>query len=292
LVDFDNTLKIEISPPEIVFESAKKQFTKTDIRLSVTYYGKAINQHHLFLNEARLSAIALSIYLASILLKPQSQLKMLVLDDVLIGLDMSNRLPLIKVLQKEFIDKDWQVILTTYDRVWYEILCQRLPDSKWARAEFYCGKTDEYDVPIYKEGKGWLEKAKEFINDGEYKAAVIYIRTGFEYILNNYCDKKHLGVKFHADGKYESQDFWEVILREKILDQKLIDDIGLFRSKILNPMSHAAFVNPLKQEIQEALDTIHRLEHELEKNINNHKKSEKCFKQKYQTINIKSERNS
>ncbi len=269
LADFDDTIKVEISSPELVFDNTKKQFTKTDIGLSVTYYKKAIQQHHLFLNEARLSAIALSIYLTSILLYPQSELKILALDDVLIGLDMSNRFPLIKTLQREFIDKDWQVIITTYDRIWYEILCQRLPDSKWARAEFYCGKTDEYDVPIYKNGKGWLEKAQEFLDDGELKAAVIYIRTGYEHILRNYCAEKKLRVKFRSDGKYESQDFWEIILAEKLLGQSLVNDIELYRSKILNPLSHAAFVNPIKLEIQGALDTTKCLGQELIKDLQN-----------------------
>lgn len=267
LADFDDTIKVEISSPELVFDSTKKQFTKTEIGLSVTYYKKAIQKHHLFLNEARLSAIALSIYLTSILLFPQSDLKILALDDVLIGLDMSNRFPLIKTLQREFLDKDWQVILTTYDRVWYEILCQRLPYSKWARAEFYCGKTDEYDVPIYKCGKGWLEKAQEFLDDGELKAAVIYIRTGFEYVLKNYCNEKNLRVKFRSDGKNESQDFWEIIPEENILEQKLIDDINLYRSKILNPLSHAAFINPIKKEIQDALNAVTQLEQKIDKQI-------------------------
>ena len=264
LEDFDDTIKVEISSPEFIFDSTKKQFTKKEIGLSVSYYEKAIQQHHLFLNEARLSAIALSIYLASILLYPESDLKILALDDVLIGLDMSNRFPLIKMLQREFLDKNWQVILTTYDRVWYEILCQRLPDSKWARAEFYCGKTDKYDVPIYKCGKGWLEKAQEFLDDGELKAAVIYIRTGFEHIIRNYCDEKKLHVKFRSDGKYESQNFWEVLLHEKVLDQGLIDNVELYRSKILNPQSHAAYVNPIKREIQDALNTIKQLEQKLD----------------------------
>jgi hypothetical protein len=267
LADFDDTIKIEISSPEIFFDNEKKQFSKKEIGLSVTYYKKMIQQHHLFLNEARLSAIALSIYLASILLNPQSDLKILALDDVLIGLDMSNRFPLIKTLQREFLDKGWQVILTTYDRIWYEILCQRLPEAKWTRAEFYCGKTDEYDVPIYKYGKGWLEKAQEFLDDGELKAAVIYIRTGFEYVLKNYCNEKNLRVKFRSDGKNESQDFWEIIPAENILERNLLDDINLYRSKILNPLSHAAFINPIKKEIQEALNAVTKLEQILDKQI-------------------------
>ena len=270
LTEFDDTITIDLLPPVISFNRDKKELC-TAITLSVSYYKKRVEKHHLFLNESRLSAIALSVYLSSILLNPPSQLKILVLDDVLIGLDMSNRLPLIEVLQKEFLDKGWQVILTTYDRIWYEILCQRLPDSKWARAEFYCRQTDKYDLPIYKNGVNWLEKAKEFIDQGEYKAAVIYVRTGFEHILKNYCDKKKLKVNYHADGKYTVSDFWDVVQHEKLLPANLSKDIELYLSKTLNPMSHSAFVNPIKQEILNALNSVTRLENELGNFLTNHK---------------------
>ncbi|MBN3923584.1 hypothetical protein [Nostoc sp. NMS4] len=40
---------------------------------------------------------------------PSSALKVLVLDDVLIGLDMSNRLPIIDILKDQF--NDYQVFL-------------------------------------------------------------------------------------------------------------------------------------------------------------------------------------
>jgi len=244
LSEFDQSISIELSSSDITFDAAEKKYCDVAVDLEVKYYQKLIEDHHHFLNESRLSAIALSIYLVSILLNPPSLLKLLVLDDVLIGLDMSNRLPLIDIVQKEFIQKDWQVIITTYDRVWYEILCQRLPANKWTRAEFFCGKTSEYEFPIYKTGLNWLDKAEEFLNDGEYKASVIYIRTGFEHILKNYCDTKHLKVSYQIDNKYTSQVFWECVLAEGLLSKQTIHQIELYRSKILNPMSHASYVNP------------------------------------------------
>lgn len=48
--------------------------------------------------EGRLSAVALSIFLKSILFNPHSELFILALEDVLSGLDMSSRLPFIKTL--------------------------------------------------------------------------------------------------------------------------------------------------------------------------------------------------
>ena len=50
----------------------------------------------------------------------------MVLDDVLIGLDQSNRLPVLQLLDKHFAD--WQMILLTYDRVWFEMARFHLSD--------------------------------------------------------------------------------------------------------------------------------------------------------------------
>ena len=58
-------------------------------------------------------------------------------------------------------------------------------------------------------------------------------------IIQEFCEDKHLLVKYHRDpNKQESQDFWDAIKIENktpaLLDQKLINDIELYRSRILN----------------------------------------------------------
>ena len=63
-------------------------------------------------------------------------LKMLVLDDVLVGLDHSNRLPVLSVLQDYFAD--WQVVLLTHDRGWFDLARQHLPNG-WTCYEVYEG---------------------------------------------------------------------------------------------------------------------------------------------------------
>ena len=88
-------------------------------------------------------------------------MKILALDDVLIGLDMSNRLPVLDILEEYFTD--YQIMLTTYDKAWYEIAKQRTADAQWKYAEFYFSKTDEYEFPIYVEDKAYLEKAQEHL---------------------------------------------------------------------------------------------------------------------------------
>ena len=103
----------------IVYNRDKKTLDNQEILLKVEFFDTEIPSHHIFLNEAKLSAIAIAIYLSSILSQPDSALKILALDDVLIGLDMSNRLPVLDILEEYF--SDYQIFLTTYDKAWYEI---------------------------------------------------------------------------------------------------------------------------------------------------------------------------
>jgi ABC-type uncharacterized transport system ATPase subunit len=46
-------------------------------------------------------------------------LRLLILDDVLIGLDLNNRLPLLELLRTKF--PRHQILLLTHDLVWFDI---------------------------------------------------------------------------------------------------------------------------------------------------------------------------
>ncbi len=107
----------------VTYNQNKKELDNQEILLTVKFFDRDVPEHHRFLNEAKLSAIAIAIYFSSILLQPTSTLKILALDDVLIGLDMSNRLPVLDILDEYF--SDYQIFLTTYDKAWYEIVKQR-----------------------------------------------------------------------------------------------------------------------------------------------------------------------
>ena len=242
----DPIIALQLNFPGVTYNRDQKTLDNQQILLKIEFFDTEIPSHHLFLNEAKLSAIAIAIYLASILLQPGSDLRVLALDDVLIGLDMSNRLPILGILKEYF--SDYQIFLTTYDKAWYEIVKQRTEEKDWKYVEFYFGETDEYEIPIYVEDKAYLEKATEYLNVNDYKASAIYIRTAFEVIIEKYCAKKRLPIRYRSDPKrLNSQVFWEPIRDEKKKDstfnQTLISDIELYRSIILNPLSHATIAN-------------------------------------------------
>ena len=266
---FGYDVALEFDFQGITYNRDKKILEGKQILLKIKFFEREIPTHQSFLNEAKLSAIAISIYFASILLQPSSELKILALDDVLIGLDMSNRLPVIDILKEYF--SDYQIFFMTHDRAWYEIVKQRTADREWKYSEFYFSKTDEYEIPLYVEGRTYLKKAQEYFDANDYKACAIYLRTAFEVAIKRFCEKKNLKVRYHENPKkLESDDFWQPIKEGKrkdgdlFLDQTLIDEIELYRSIILNPLSHSRIISVAKKEISEAIEAVENLEVKLE----------------------------
>ena len=256
----DTFVALDFGFQGIIYDRTRETLSNPGIPLKVKFFDEDIPAHHRFLNEAKLSAIALAIYFAGFLLQPESDLKILALDDVLIGLDMSNRLPVLAILDEYF--SDYQIFLTTYDKAWYEIVKQRTDEKNWKYAEFYFSQTDEYEVPIYVEDKAYLEKAREYLDSKDYKACAIYVRTAFEALIEGFCESKHLLVKYYRNpNKRDSEHFWKAIKIENekriekqnpvLLNQGLIKKIELYRTRILNPLSHANITNIHKEELEE-----------------------------------------
>lgn len=268
LDQFEYNVALDFDFQGITYNRTDKTFDNQQILLTVKFFDRDLPVHHHFLNEAKLSAIAIAITFSSFLLQPESELKILALDDVLIGLDMSNRLPVIDILEEYF--SDYQIFFITYDRAWYEIVRQRTKDSEWKYAEFYFWKTPEYEIPTYRGDQSYLEKAKEYFDANDYKACAIYLRTAFEVAIKKFCENKDLKVKYRENPKHQrSEDFWTSIKDGKdksgnpFLQRSLINEIELYRSIILNPLSHANIVNIIKKEISEAIEAVEKLEDAL-----------------------------
>jgi len=272
LSTFEQNVVISLSLPTegMTFDADLKLVRNNAISLTAKYYGHEVTRHHKFLNEARLSAIAISVYLGALLLSPPSQLRVLFLDDVLIGLDMSNRLPLLDILPTYFAD--WQIILATFDKVWFEMAWQRVKDLKtWERGELCCANDNECDVPVYKGNTEYLNVAKSHLDAGDLRAAAIYIRAAYERELKHFCDKFHLPVRYCENTKdQKAEDFWQVVKAQKrrdgsdLLNNTVITDVELFRSTILNQLSHTAPVHFVRNEVEKAHASISMLRDALQ----------------------------
>jgi AAA15 family ATPase/GTPase len=266
-ITFDNIAKYRDGQTEKCIDNRK-------ILLKIKFLEREIPSPHHFLNEAKLSAIAIALYFSSLLVAPKPKLKILALDDIFIGLDMSNRLPLIDIIKEKF--SDYQIFLMTYDREWYEILKQRLDGNNWVFQELYRGEiADDLEIPVWKQDVNYLEKAQEYLTPTppqapDRKASAVYLRTAFEVILKEFCNKHQLKVKYQENPKkLTTDDFWKPIILHKKNDETpwvsstCKEKIQLYRSLIMNPLNHAQISQPYDREIQEAIDAVKTLKHEL-----------------------------
>lgn len=241
----------------------RRQIENIYIKLNIEFCDTNIPNHQFFLNEARLSALAISVYLASIRVNPsKGKLKIIVLDDLLIGLDMSNRLPLLKIIKDHF-ETDFQVIMTTYDKVWYELVNSYFGDKKWKYVELYSKKLrdDDFEIPIIKNQTDFLSKANYYLSEKDYKASAVYIRTEFERIVKATCEKKSLNVLYKKNQKeLKSDDFWQSIVEQTDIDEALVKQVEIHRGTVMNPFSHYDLEKPeFKTELENTIAEIEKL---------------------------------
>lgn len=241
------------------------------LRPRVTYQAHGVQRPQFFLNEAKQSALALAIYFAARLACTQAakadEPKLLVLDDLLIGLDQSNRLPVLDLLMKHF--GDWQVILLTHDRTWFEMARVHLePASDWAYLELHDASAGVGpSLPVVRHLSPTapdqaLDQAERFVHDGHIAGAATYTRTAFELGLRQWAERGSVKLRFRNDpGDLSSQELIDAIRTQKATDpasdaSKALKSVEMFRTVVLNPLAHAAPPGLVKSEVQGAIASV------------------------------------
>ena len=247
---FNHNIELDLRYSQVRPSSDYFALEGAEVYVDLKYAGKPVTKPHLLLNEARLSAIAISIYLGMNKRHVQGiPCKVLFLDDIFIGLDISNRLPLLNILETEF--PDYQVFITTYDKPWFEYARGFLEgQAAWKCMEFY-GQLcqDGTEVPIIFDDQDLIAKAENHLQQCDYKAAAVYTRSAFEKLVRNYCEKKQKKVAFKSKLKdYTSENFWDAAKGD--VPAESITAIEQYRSLVLNAFSH---YNTEKHEIKTEL---------------------------------------
>lgn len=156
-----------------------------------------IDRPHTFLNEAKLTAIALSIRLAILRTRVFGDvLKMLVLDDLLISLDMSNRDIVVNMLMDDDYLKDYQIIMLTHDKAFFERskeIFNYRAKGQWKYFEMFVEPHDTKDIEVpyikeYGQEYGNKQKAEEHYRNRDYPAAANYLRKEVEKLYRDYLD--------------------------------------------------------------------------------------------------------
>ncbi|MEH6681062.1 MAG: AAA family ATPase [Sediminicola sp.] len=191
-------LKIEYQEMELQGED----LVLPSISLKIKLFEKELPEHEEVLNEARLSALAISVYLAYVLGLPATDLRILFLDDIFIGLDMTNRIPLLEILTKDEFDdgtsfRDFQIFLTTYDREWFNVAKPYL--EGWEKTEFYVDNhSHNIERPFIRKSDTYRERAEYHLTKGDYPACANYLRKAFEKELKRILPENVLYPGFNG----------------------------------------------------------------------------------------------
>ena len=281
---FGHNIELKLNYTQAKPTADYKSIERNHVRVKIKYLGKEIDKPHIFLNEARLSAIAISIYLGMVKRHIQGiPCKVLFLDDIFIGLDISNRLPLLEILKSNF--SNYQVFITTYDKPWYEFVRTNYlnKNQNWKCFEIYVGRSKKgFTIPVVKEIKGqgnndhldyFIQTAENYHNSGDNKAAGVYLRSAFEAILKQFCFGK-VTVKFVVDqSKLKADEFWGSTKKfitsypspaKYNLTQNTKDEIDNLLPLVLNPLNHNDInKNEHSSEIGRTINILKTLKTEL-----------------------------
>lgn len=197
---FQKECNLKIEYNEMVLQEGNLE--PPSISLKIKLFDKELPEHDEVLNEARLTALAISVYLAYVLGLPATDLRVLFLDDIFIGLDMTNRIPLLEILKKDEFDdgtsfKDFQIFLTTYDREWFNVAKPYLTD--WGKIEFYVDNhSHSIERPFIRKSETYRERAEYYITKGDYPACANYLRKEFEKELKRILPENILYPRFNS----------------------------------------------------------------------------------------------
>jgi len=234
------------------------------------YNGKrnAVKRPHTFLNEAKWTSIGLSIRLAIIedwTNRPATaQLKTLVIDDMLLSLDMSNRDIVLNILLDRYVN-DYQLIMLTHDRYFFELaqgkINARNNGGDWLKLEMYEDIENSMSKPLILKSKTNLERAKSFFKRKEFAASANHMRKATECFVHEYVPKNH-----HYDKRFERLNLSQMIDKSRAvarlngLPLSLISDLTLMRTHLFNPGSHYDVYTPIFQnDLKKAIETLEQV---------------------------------
>jgi hypothetical protein len=264
--------------------SHRKELLSPVITLSVeekqadgTY--TAIKKPQTYFNEAKLTAIALAIRFSLLDTISQEDGRFIALDDMLISLDMSNRMKVIDYLLKKVIGK-YKIYLFTHDRLFYHtfkrIIERNYDKSKWLFGGLYVNDIVSPFMPDFKpDDSSKIEDAHEAYAKHDY------FRCGV--LLRQMCEQK---LKELLPASYRSkQDPQTAQTVEKNLDEQIVSledfckheqidftpfiKLKSYKDLFLNSTAHNDITSPFyRNEIKACLKAIDELSKIELKDIN------------------------
>ena len=206
-----------------------------NIDFDITLSDVELKNHWINLNEAKLSALNLAIYFSSVLGK-KPYIPILVLDDLLISLDMSNRDKILSLLldrniSNGFFDDEYQMFIFTHDRAFFEKAKQNFEyksKKKWKYFEMFVDleENEKYQISyIKKNEQNNMSKAEYHFKNKDYPACANYLRKEVENKFDKFLKLDNLDEKIKLAKLKENEHI--IVDTAKDL-KKLIDVLKQF----------------------------------------------------------------
>lgn len=252
--------------------SHRKELLSPVITLSVeekqadgTY--TAIKKPQTYFNEAKLTAIALAIRFSLLDTISQEDGRFIALDDMLISLDMSNRMKVIDYLLKKVIGK-YKIYLFTHDRLFYHtfkrIIERNYDKSKWLFGGLYVNDIVSPFMPDFKpDNSSKIEDAHEAYAKHDYFRCGVLLRQMCEQKLKELLPESY---RVKSDSQTVEKNLDEQILSlEDFCKHEKIDftpfvKLKSYKDLFLNATAHNDITSPFyRNEIKACLKAIDEL---------------------------------
>ncbi|CAI3791768.1 DNA replication and repair protein RecF [Pseudomonas sp. MM221] len=175
----DLKLAVTTPPSAIGTSQSNFKFTPPVIEFGIKIDGHTVRKPQSFLNEAKLTQLALSVrFAASLVSLHDSDLKLLVLDDLLVSLDMSNRMQVVDILLSEAFC-NYQKVILTHDLGFFREFRRRI-GSQHTNWRFVRLKGNAARNIKAATEKSDLEKADDYLNGHDVEEAAMFLRKAAE----------------------------------------------------------------------------------------------------------------
>lgn len=208
-------------------------------RITIESFGLTKEDPRAYISEGHQDSLGLCIFLA-FAKKFNSECNLIVLDDVVSTIDSQHRSRICELIFTEF--KDYQLIITTHDGIWYEEICayQRATNIQGLCKNLEIIRWTQELGPFIEPYLPRIERIENYIFESNKRAAGNESRQYLEWLLKELSESLQTGPpRYKRSGLYTSNEFYTPV-----------------KSRIENLIYDCPFKEDLKKKIVDLDKTV------------------------------------
>lgn len=193
-----------------------REAVQRSVNLKADFYDRSSEDPRAYYSEAHLDTLGIAVFLAlrRWYFREHPAFNLLVLDDVLTSIDAAHAARLAELLLREF--KEFQVLLTTHDRIWFEHL--RDIQARCGVAQNFVNKVIHKwtidDGPDLREPEDERQELERSLSEGSANQIAVVAGRLLEHILQEMRYSLGLRVQAKRGEQYEIGDLWPAFYSE------------------------------------------------------------------------------